>query len=206
MHCPTCHRAIASRLGAEHLSLMDTAHRAMSSQHAPCPDCGFPTAKRMLEEIGACESCRKKALREQRVQPRRIYMKRIVAMIGLCLVCVLSAGIATAQGATVGANCAISWPSNTESDLASYRLYGTLQPSVGNVLSRTIDIPKPAVAAPTVSTTCAAIGLQTGGALTLQVDAVDTLGNRSAKSLASVNTQDVSPPAQPGAITVTPSP
>jgi hypothetical protein len=133
-------------------------------------------------------------------------MKRLMR-IGLVLVVLLmAAGPTFAQGATVGANCAISWPSNTESDLASYRLYGTLQPAVGALIAKTLDVPKPVVAAPTVSTTCAALGLQTGGTLTLQVDAVDQLGNRSIKSVASVHTQDVSPPAQPGAITVTPSP
>jgi hypothetical protein len=133
-------------------------------------------------------------------------MKRIVAVVSLIVMCLISAGLATAQGATVGANCLITWPANTETDLASYRLYGVLQPAVGTAISKTLDIAKPAVAVPTVSTTCAAIGLQTGGTLTFQVDAVDTLGNRSAKNVESVHTQDVSPPAQPGAITVTPNP
>lgn len=129
-----------------------------------------------------------------------------LALIASLLIAAAWAVPAQAQGATVGANCAISWPSNTETDLASYRLYGTLQPAVGTLIAKTLDIVKPLVVAPTVSTTCAALGLQTGGTLTLQVDAVDTLGNRSAKNAASVHTQDVSPPAQPGAITVTPSP
>lgn len=131
---------------------------------------------------------------------------RSLSIIASLLIAMAWAVPAMAQGATVGANCAIAWPANTETDLASYRLYGTLQPAVGTVIAKTLDIPKPVVAAPTVSTTCAAIGLQTGGTLSFQLDAVDTLGNRSAKSLASVNTQDVSPPAQPGAITVTPNP
>jgi hypothetical protein len=134
-------------------------------------------------------------------------MWRKLSVLVITISILLSWTVTTqAQGATVGANCVIAWPSNTESDLASYRLYGSLQPAIGPLISKTLDIPKPAVAAPTVSTTCAAIGLQSGGVLTFQLDAVDTLGNRSTKSVASVNTQDVSPPAQPGAITVTPSP
>jgi hypothetical protein len=133
-------------------------------------------------------------------------MKRLIRIGFTVGVLLMASNLTFAQGATVGANCLITWPANTETDLASYRLYGTLQGAGVNVISRTLDIPKPTVAAPTVSTTCAAIGLQTGGTLTLQVDVVDTLGNRSVKSVASVNTQDVSPPAQPGAITVTPSP
>ena len=133
--------------------------------------------------------------------------KRVVTYMALCVVLMLAWAVpAQAQAATVGANCSISWPANTETDLAGYRLYGTLQPSAGSIISRTLDIPKPAGVTPTVSTTCAALGLQTGGTLTLQLDAVDTLGNRSAKNTASVHIQDVSPPAQPGQITVTPNP
>lgn len=133
-------------------------------------------------------------------------IQKISVVIVTCAVLLSWAVTGQAQGATVGANCVIAWPSNTETDLASYRVYGSLQPAIGPLISKTIDLVKPPVATPTMSTTCAAIGLQTGGTLTLQVDAVDTLGNRSLKSVASVNTQDVSPPAQPGAMTVTPSP
>ena len=112
-----------------------------------------------------------------------------------------------AQGAVVGANCTITWNANVEADLLSYRVYGTLQPPApGALIAKTLDIPKPLVAAPTVSTTCAQLGLTTGGTLTLQVDAVDTLGNRSVKSVVSVNTQDVSAPAQPTGLVVTPNP
>lgn len=129
-----------------------------------------------------------------------------LALMAILLIVTTWAVPVQAQGATVGANCAISWPANTEPDLASYRLYGSLQPAIGLLIARTLDLPKSLTPSPTVSTTCAALGLQTGGTLTLQVDAVDTLGNRSLKSVASVHTQDVSPPAQPGLITVTPSP
>lgn len=108
-----------------------------------------------------------------------------------------------AQAVTVGPNCNIVWTANAEADLATYRVYGALTntavPPV--TLSKTIDIPKP-----TTTTTCAALGLSTGGSLSVQVDAVDALGNRSLKSVAVVAIQDVSPPAQPTGVTITPNP
>jgi hypothetical protein len=112
-----------------------------------------------------------------------------------------------AQGATVGPNCTVTWTANTEVDLASYRVYWTLTPAAGTPVSGSLDILKPAVAAPTMTTTCAALKVPAlGGALSFQIDAVDTLGNRGIKSVVSANTQDISPPGQPSGIVVTPNP
>lgn len=107
---------------------------------------------------------------------------------------------------TVGANCSIRWNSNVETDLLSYRVYGTLTAPNGVAVSKTLDVPKPAVVAPTVATTCAAIGLQTGGNLSVQVDAEDTLHNRSVRSAIAVAVQDISGPAQPTGLVITPNP
>lgn len=131
----------------------------------------------------------------------KLYTAALTVVVGLVL-----ATPAFAQGATVGPNCTIAWIANAEPDLASYRVYGTLQLPNGVITSKTLDVPKPAVAGATVSTTCLAMGLTTGGALNIQVDAVDTLGNRGPKSVVSANTQDISPPAQPQGLTVTPNP
>jgi hypothetical protein len=136
-----------------------------------------------------------------------MWKKMILCVSMLILVMGLFSLPALAQGATVGANCIIAWNANTETDLLNYRLYGTLQPPAPGVLiSKTLDVAKPPQGGPTASTTCAAIGLTTGGTLGFQVDAVDTLGNRSIKSVLSTHTQDVSAPAQPTGMTVTPSP
>lgn len=106
-----------------------------------------------------------------------------------------------AQPVTVGANCTIAWTANTETDLASYRVYGTLTPATGTPLSKTLDVLKPIT-----STTCAAVGLTTGGTLAIQLDAVDLLGNRSAKSVTVTAIQDVSAPTQPTGLVITPNP
>jgi hypothetical protein len=127
-------------------------------------------------------------------------MKQLIATFSIVLITLL-AGVAQAQSATVGANCAIGWTANTDADLASYRVYGTLTPAAGVAVAKTIDIVKP-----TVATTCAALGLQTGGTLNVQVDAVDVLGNRSAKSVVVTAIQDIVAPAQPTGLTITPSP
>lgn len=125
----------------------------------------------------------------------------------LTLVLLLAAAVpAPAQGVTVGANCTIAWTANSEADLAMYRVYGTLQPSSGSTIVKMLDIPKPVVAGPTVSTTCAQLGLQTGGTLTVQVDAVDVLGNRSPKSVLVTAVQDIAAPAQPTGLMITPNP
>lgn len=124
-----------------------------------------------------------------------------VALVWL-LVIAGSAGVAQAQSSQiVGANCLVVWNANQEPDLASYRVYGTLTPAGGTAVSKTVDVLKPGT-----STTCAALGLQTGGILSVQLDAVDQVGNRSAKTVPVVVTQDVQGPTQPTGLTVTPSP
>lgn len=106
----------------------------------------------------------------------------------------------------VGANCKIQWNSNTEADLAKYTVTAVLTPPSGVAVTKLLDVPKPLVAAPTVSTTCLAMGLNLGGTLTVQIEAVDTLGNRSVKSAVAMATQDVVAPTQPTGVTVTPNP
>jgi hypothetical protein len=64
-----------------------------------------------------------------------------------------------------------------------------------------LDIMKPAT-----STTCAAMGLQSGGTLSIQVEAVDVLGNRSPKSVVVTMLQDVAGPAQPTGVTISANP
>jgi hypothetical protein len=125
------------------------------------------------------------------------------AMGLLALLTLLLATASHAQAVTVGPNCTVVWTANVEPDLATYRVYGTLtSTAVPPVqIAKSIDVPKP-----TTSTTCAALGLTTGGNLSVQVDAVDALGNRSPKSIAVVAVQDVSPPAQPTGVTITPNP
>lgn len=98
----------------------------------------------------------------------------------------------------VGGNCTITWDANTEVDLAGYRLYG-----IQNGVTKTLDVAKP-----TTSSGCAALGIQAGGPFSLQIDAVDDLGNRSAKApvppLQAI--QDIAGPTQPSGLTVTPNP
>jgi len=129
-------------------------------------------------------------------------MKRILC-VGAVMLAALSLSVpGLAQTtAVVGANCLIVWNANTESDLASYRVYGTLTLAGGTAIQKTLDVLKPAV-----STTCAALGLQSGGILSVQLDAVDQLGNRSAKSVPVIVTQDVSAPAQPTGVTISANP
>lgn len=98
--------------------------------------------------------------------------------------------------AVVGANCTISWTANTEADLGGYRVYGT-----AGALTKTLDVLKPAT-----STTCAALGVQAGGTIMIQVDAVDVVGNRSPKSVVVVTVQDITAPVQPTGVTVTANP
>ncbi len=105
-------------------------------------------------------------------------------------------GVAEAQVLTVGANCTIKWTGNSEADLAGYRVYGTQ-----GGITKTLD-----VVAPIATTTCAALGTQAGGTLSVQVDAVDFSGNRSARSVAVTVNQDIAGPAQPSGLTVTPNP
>jgi hypothetical protein len=126
-------------------------------------------------------------------------MKALLCLLTFAVLLIASTGFA--QTATVGKDCTVSWAANTEPDLASYRVYGTLTPAGGVAVVKTLDILKPST-----STTCAALGLQTGGILSVQIDAVDQLGNRSAKTIPVTATQDVSPPAQPSGLTVTPNP
>ena len=121
-------------------------------------------------------------------------MKKILLSIVVLVVVCGMAGMVEAQ--VVGANCTISWNANTEVDLGGYRVYGTQ-----GTLTKTIDVLKPIV-----STTCGALGVQAGGALVVQVDAVDVVGNRSPKSVSVTVTQDIVAPLQPSGITVTPNP
>jgi hypothetical protein len=48
--------------------------------------------------------------------------------------------------------------------------------------------------------------VQAGGVLSVDVDAVDLVGNRSVKAGPVVVTQDVSAPTQPSGLAVTPNP
>lgn len=132
----------------------------------------------------------------------------LIVTIVFTLIAMLMSMPAFAQVANVGANCGIRWTANAEIDLLSYRVYGTLTAAaVGSVpVSKTIDVPKPTVVAPTVATTCAALGLTTGGTLSVQVDAVDTLGNRSPRSVAVSAIQDIVGPLQPTGLIITPNP
>ena len=120
-------------------------------------------------------------------------MKKLLLSVLLVLGIV---GMAEAQVSTVGANCTIRWTANTESDLAGYRVYGT-QGGITNTLD---------VVSPVVTTTCAALGTQAGGPLSVQVDAVDLSGNRSVRSAAVTVNQDIAGPAQPSGLSVTPNP
>jgi hypothetical protein len=120
-------------------------------------------------------------------------MKKV--LLAIALVCGI-VGVAEAQTVNVGTNCTITWNANIENDLAGYRVYG-LQGGV----TKTVDIAKP-----TVTTTCAALGTQAGGALTIQVDAVDLVGNRSPKSASVIANQDIAAPTQPSGLSVTPNP
>lgn len=127
-------------------------------------------------------------------------MRIIISL--LLVLCLLALSLpANAQAVTVGANCTIAWVANAEVDLATYRVYGTLTPAVGAAISKTLDIAKAST-----STTCLALGLQTGGTLSVQVDAVDAVGNRSPKSVVVTAVQDAAGPTQPSGVTITPSP
>ena len=120
-------------------------------------------------------------------------MKKLLLSVLLVLGIV---GMAEAQVSTVGADCTIRWTANTESDLAGYRVYGT-QGGITNTLD---------VVSPVVTTTCAALGTQAGGPLSVQVDAVDLSGNRAVRSAAVTVNQDIAGPAQPSGLSVTPNP
>ena len=122
-------------------------------------------------------------------------MKSSVLISGLFAAVLACAALAEAQ-TVVGANCTMSWTANTEPDLSGYRVYATQ-----NGVTKTIDVLKPAT-----STTCAAVGTQAGGALSVEVDAVDLVGNRSVKAGPVVVTQDVAAPTQPSGLAVTPNP
>lgn len=128
---------------------------------------------------------------------------RVALVMGL-----LALGFAVeAPAQTVGPNCTIRWNANAEVDLLSYRVYGGLQPPApAPLIAKTLDVAKPPQGGPTVSTTCAALGLTTGGVLSVQVDAVDTLGNRSPRSVIVTSNQDISSPAQPTGLVITPNP
>jgi len=126
---------------------------------------------------------------------------RIIISLFMLLCLVIVSIPANAQAVTVGANCTIAWAANTEADLATYRVYGTLTSVIGVPISKTLDAPKTAT-----STTCLALGLQSGGTLSVQVDAVDALGNRSPKSIVVTAVQDATGPTQPTGVTITPSP
>ena len=133
-------------------------------------------------------------------------MRIILGLLMLLCLTIVSLP-ANAQAVTVGPNCTIAWAANTEPDLAKYTVSGTLVPLAGGVgLTKTLDVPKPPITAATVSTTCAALGLQTGGTLSVQVEAVDLLNNRSVKSVLVTAVQDISAPAQPTGVTITPNP
>jgi hypothetical protein len=123
--------------------------------------------------------------------------------LALCVSLLALTVSASAQAVTVGGNCTISWTASTATDLVSYRVYGSLASTATPpvVVARTLDVLKPAT-----STTCAALGLTSGGTLSVQLDAVDALGNRSPRTVAVTATQDVSPPDQPTNITITPNP
>lgn len=123
-------------------------------------------------------------------------MKNIV--LGFMLLCGMVGmnGIAEAQVVTIGSNCTIKWTASPDADVAGYRVYG-----VQGAVSKTLD-----VTAPTVATTCAALGTQAGGTLSVQVDAVDLVGNRSTRSAAVTVNQDIVGPAQPNGLSVTPNP
>jgi hypothetical protein len=120
-------------------------------------------------------------------------MKKMILIIAL--ICGM-AGMVQAQTVSIGANCTITWSANIENDLAGYRVYGTQ-----GVVTKTVDIVKP-----TAATTCAALGTQAGGALTIQVDAVDLVGNRSPKSAPVIANQDIVGPSQPTGLSVTSNP
>lgn len=122
-------------------------------------------------------------------------MKKMLCAVVMLMVTGMI-GMAEAQVQTVGANCAIRWTGNSEADLAGYRVYGTQ----GGV-TKTLD-----VVSPVVTTTCAALGTQAGGTLSVQIDAVDLSGNRSAQSVAVTVNQDIAGPAQPSGLSVTPNP
>lgn len=128
-------------------------------------------------------------------------MRIIISLFVLLCLAIVSIP-ASAQAVTVGANCTIAWTANTEADLATYRVYGTLatSPALPGI-SKTLDVAKTAT-----STTCLALGLQSGGQLMVQVDAVDTVGNRSPKSIVVTAVQDVTGPTQPSGVTITPNP
>lgn len=123
-------------------------------------------------------------------------MKSVLVGLSLCVLGFGIVGVSEAQTIPIGTNCTISWDANIEGDLAGYRVYGTQ----GGV-TKTVDVAKPIV-----TTTCAALGTQSGGGLTIQVDAVDTVGNRSAKSGSVIANQDITGPAIPSGLTVTPNP
>jgi len=120
-------------------------------------------------------------------------MKKMILIIAL--ICGMSS-MTEAQTVSIGANCTITWSANIENDLAGYRVYGTQ-----GVVTKTVDIVKP-----TAATTCAALGTQAGGALTIQVDAVDLVGNRSPKSAPVIANQDIVGPSQPTGLSVTSNP
>ena len=127
--------------------------------------------------------------------------------ITFSLICVLVLAVAVqAQGVTVGSNCKIQWNSNTESDLAKYTVTGMLTANTaGSVpLTKAVDVLKPVATLATINITCAQIGLTTGGTLSIQVEAVDALGNRSAKSSPVTALQDATGPTTPSGVVIVP--